>query len=104
MVRATDVTLFLVATKDGDCVGIMSAWVVPDRDYVWVDQCWYHPDLQGTVKGKQLMRDGEKLLKKFALKHGKNKLRMQTPKSARAWAKSWGYNELMTIMQKEITP
>ena len=102
MVSDGNNTLLLVAHEYNELMGFMVAWVMPERDYVWVDQCWYRPDLQDTDKGKKVMKEGMKTLKLWALEHGKKKLRMQTPRSAKAWSKSWGFNEIMTVMQKDI--
>lgn len=97
-----DDTLLLTATKPDKVVGVMTAWVVPNRDYIWVDQCWYADEMQGTEEGTQLMYDGTAFLETWAIKKGRKKLRMQTRKSARTWAKSWGFNEIMTVMEKAI--
>lgn len=102
MVRASNDTLVLAAHEFGELIGFMVAWTIPDRDYVWVDQCWYRPDLQETPKGDKVMQQGMKKLKLWALGHGKKKLRMQTPRSAKAWSKKWGFNEIMSVMQKDI--
>lgn len=102
MHKVPDDTLLLTAEKDGKVVGVMTAWVIPERDYVWIDQCWYAPELQGTVEGNTLAKDVMTYIERWAAKKGKKKLRMQTLKGGRAWAARWGFEEIMTVMEKGV--
>jgi len=95
-------TMVLLASVDENPVGILVAWAVHNRDYEWVDQCWYSPAIQGPVEGDKPARSVDGFIAMGANERGKCKIRMQTPRSTKAWARKWGFKEKLVVMEKGI--
>lgn len=101
MLHCPESTLVLTARDEHhEVIGFAVIWDPEGRDYIWVDQIWHDPKLS-EKRAAYLCNKVIDDLKAWATIRGKSWIRMQSPRH-RAWAKKYGFEEVMVVMQKEV--
>jgi hypothetical protein len=82
---------------DGDkIVGHIVAWVVPDRDYIWLDQCYNSSDPEVAQKGFVLLESWCVMKKIY-------KIKGESTRKSLPVHRRFGFEEHGVMMVKELS-
>jgi len=85
----------IIVARDNGIVGFVVAWVLPMRDYVWLDQAF-------NISSPEIAKQGFELLVQWCISKGIYKIKMETTRKSMPIHKRYGFIEHGAIMVKEL--